>query len=124
MTAALSVLGRALGVVVALSFAVQAEAHAHLQSAVPSVDAAAASFPAELKLRFSEGLELHFSGATLTGPGAGSVPVGNARLGTGDSELIVPILGALGPGRYAVNWHALSHDGHSTRGSYAFTVLP
>lgn len=124
MTTSWSVLGRAVGVVMALSFAVQAEAHAHLQSAVPRADAATAAPPAQLQLRFSEGLELRFSGATLTGPGDGPVPVGNARLGAGDNELIVPILGALGPGRYAVDWHALSHDGHSTRGSYAFTVRP
>lgn len=128
MTTLLRTLSGAFAVVMALGCAAQAKAHAHLQSAVPGIDAAAAAAPSQLDLRFSEGLELRFSGATLKGPGTNSgevsLPLGNARLGAEDSELIVPIGGALGPGRYSVDWHALSHDGHSTRGSYAFTVRP
>ena len=128
MTARLRTLGCAFGLVLALGCAAQAEAHAHLQRAVPGNDAAAAAPPAELDLRFSEGLELRFSGVTLMGPGTGAgetpVPLGSARLGAEESELIVPIRGVLAPGRYSVDWHALSHDGHTTRGSYAFTVRP
>jgi copper resistance protein C len=36
----------------------------------------------------------------------------------------VPLNGVLGAGKYTVKWHALSRDGHATRGSYEFTVLP
>ena len=35
----------------------------------------------------------------------------------------IPFIGAaLAPGRYAVTWRTMSHDGHAMRGTYHFTV--
>jgi methionine-rich copper-binding protein CopC len=39
-----------------------------------------------------------------------------------DKELLVPLPRALTRGQYTVEWHALSNDGHTTRGSYGFSV--
>jgi len=36
--------------------------------------------------------------------------------------LIVPITGKLAPGKYVVEWHALSTDGQDSSGSYSFTL--
>jgi hypothetical protein len=114
-----------IAAVIGVSVAGQAFAHAHLQSAVPAENSAVTASPSELDLKFSEGLNLKFSGAKVTGPDKAAVSTGDAKLGAGDdTTLIVPVPTPLAPGVYNVEWHALSTDGHKTTGSYSFTVKP
>lgn len=100
-------------------------AHAHLKSATPAAGSTVAVAPTELDLKFSEGLNLKFTGVTVTGPAKAAVATGDAALGAGDDTvLVVPVSDALGAGSYTVAWHALSTDGHKTTGTYTFTVKP
>ena len=100
-------------------------AHAHLTSATPAVNGIVATAPTELDLKFSEGLNLKFTGVKITGPAKAAVATGDAALSAGDdTTLVVPVSGTLAPGSYAVAWHALSTDGHKTSGIYTFTVKP
>ena len=116
--------GLALAAAVLLGSAGAASAHAHLKTATPAMDATVAATPTELRLGFSEGVDAKFTGLTLNGP-AGAVPTGAATLAPGDDKvLVVPLAGALAPGRYRVDWHALATDGHKTKGAYGFTVAP
>ncbi|MFT4000454.1 MAG: copper homeostasis periplasmic binding protein CopC [Rhizobium sp.] len=107
-----------------IAFAGQAMAHAHLKSAVPAADSTVKAAPSELDLTFSEGLNLKFSGIKITGPGKMAVKTGEASLMDKDATLMVPVTDKLAPGKYTVEWHALSTDGHKTNGSYSFTVAP
>ena len=101
-----------------------ASAHAHLKTATPAVNATVATPPTELRLAFTEGVNVKFTGLTLAGP-AGTVPTGAPVVVPGDDKvLIVPISGALTSGSYKVDWHALAVDGHKTDGSYRFTIKP
>ena len=103
----------------------QAIAHAHLDSATPAADGTVTASPAELDLRFSEALELKFSGVKVVGPDNATVATGVASLANGDDgTLVVPVSAALPAGTYTVDWHVLSKDGHKTHGSYTFTVKP
>jgi copper resistance protein C len=111
-----------IAAIVGLALTGQALAHAHLLSSAPPANGTVATSPTELDLKFSEDLNLKFSGAGLTGPGNVVVPTGQPTLIGGDTTLMVPISGTLAPGDYAVAWHALSADGHKTNGSYRFTV--
>lgn len=98
-------------------------AHAHLVSQTPAADAIVASAPEALTLRFSEGVEPGFSGATLSGPQQQKIATGKARLEAGDNKtLIVPLPATLTAGGWQVDWHVVSVDGHKTRGSYRFHV--
>ena len=116
-----SILGATLACA-ALGSAHPALAHAHLKSETPAADAAVAS-PSELKLKFSEALELKFTTVKVTGPA--KVATGSATLDPADATLlIVPLSGSLPPGRYKVEWHATATDTHKTDGSYSFTVKP
>jgi methionine-rich copper-binding protein CopC len=100
-----------------------AYAHAHLLQSAPAADAVATAAPDVLRLDFSEGIQLAFTGVTLHGPDGGIVPTGHARLAPkDDKQLLVPLPRALSRGQYTVEWHALSNDGHTTRGSYGFSV--
>ena len=115
----------ALALAVSLLSAGQACAHAHLRAETPAADAVVTSAPVVLSLSFSEGLEIGLSGATLKGPGGKAVATGTATLAPGDDkQMSVPLNGALAAGTYTVEWHALSKDGHTTHGTYHFTVSP
>jgi methionine-rich copper-binding protein CopC len=113
----------AITAIISVGLAGHALAHAHLKSAVPPADDAVSKSPTELDLKFSEGLDLKFSGVTVSGSDKAPVATGDAKLGTGDdTRLIVPVSVNLEPGVYTVDWHVLSNDGHKTKGSYTFTV--
>lgn len=122
----MSNLARILASATIASFALtgQALAHAHLKSSVPADKAVVRTAPTELDLTFSEELNLKFTGIKVTGPGNKAVKTGEAMLMDGDKALMVPVPGALAAGAYTVEWHALSADGHKTRGKYTFTVKP
>lgn len=103
----------------------QVFAHAHLASSTPAADGNVSTSPAELELKFSEPVELKFSGVKVAGPDRSVVVTGDASLAKGeDSTLVVPVTTTLGAGAYTVDWHILSKDGHKTKGSYTFTVKP
>jgi methionine-rich copper-binding protein CopC len=113
----------AVGALLSLGLVTQAFAHAHLQTAVPAPDGVVSVAPDALQLKFSEGLELAFTGVTLKAPDATAVPLGQATLAPGDdTTLVVPLTRHLTAGKYGVTWHALSKDGHKTHGDYTFTV--
>lgn len=109
---------------ISIAFAGQAMAHAHLKTAVPAADSTVKAAPSELGLTFSEGLNLKFSGVKITGPNKAAVKTGEAMLMDKDATLMVPVTGKLTPGKYTVEWHALSTDGHKTNGTYSFTIAP
>lgn len=106
------------------AFAGQALAHAHLKSAVPATDGTVKQAPSELDLTFTEGLNLKFSGVTVTGPNKEAVKTGEAMLMKSDTTLMIPITDKLATGKYTVEWHVLSTDGHKTNGTYSFTIAP
>lgn len=98
-------------------------AHAHLKQQSPAADAVMDPAPQALTLNFSEGIEPAFSGITLTGPDKQKRETGKAKLAADNNkQLIVPLNGQLPAGRYQVDWHVVSVDGHKTKGSYHFSV--
>ena len=115
-----------LRISVSLAFALIAShafAHAQLEKASPPVGGTVAS-ASEIRLTFSEGVELKFTKVSLIGPG-GAVPLGAAKTESGDQAvLIVPITKGLAAGVYKVHWQAVSVDTHHTQGTFEFTVKP
>lgn len=114
-----------MSLITVLAMSAPAFAHAHLKTATPAANAKVAASPKELDLHFTEGLNLAFTGITLKGPSGSKIATGKAELKSGDDQtLVVPLLKALKAGKYQVSWHALSKDGHKTKGTYHFTVTP
>ena len=109
-----------------LAFALMATsafAHAQLEKATPAVGSTV-SPPSEIRLEFSEGVELKFTKVTLAGPG-GAAALGAARTEPGNQAvLIAPITKPLSAGVYTVHWQAVSVDTHHTQGTFEFTVKP
>ena len=115
-------------VIASLAFmiiATAAFAHAQLQKAVPAVGGVVTASPKEIRLKFSEGVEPHFSGIALASASGEAVAVGKAGVDPADNSVLVVAVGQpLKPGIYKVNWHAVSVDTHHTQGSFEFTVQP
>ncbi|MBV9861180.1 MAG: copper homeostasis periplasmic binding protein CopC [Alphaproteobacteria bacterium] len=102
----------------------RASAHAFLNRAVPPVGGSVSTPPKELRLFFSEGIELRFSGVTLATADGKAVATAAAQLDPGDNHQLVLPLPALAPGNYKVTWHVVSVDTHRTEGDFTFTVRP
>jgi copper resistance protein C len=105
--------------------AAPASAHPTLRSASPAADAPSASFPTEIKLDFSEGVIVKFSGLELKDDRGKTIETGVATTDPKDKKrLVVPVLAPLTPGRYTVNWHVVSEDTHRAQGQYSFRIGP
>jgi methionine-rich copper-binding protein CopC len=118
-------LAGALGAAAAPMSCAPAFAHAHLQKAVPPADGAVAASPAEIRLKFSEGVEPRFSGIALTTQAGAIEPTGQPSVDPSDNSVLIATVGQkLEPGVYKVTWHAVSADTHRTQGSFTFTVAP
>lgn len=100
----------------------QALAHGLLVETAPAADAAVAEPPAEISLSFNEKIEERFSGIDLLRPDGTPAAIGEITVN--DMSMVAPVLGALVPGGYRVEWHVLSADGHKVKGSFRFEVKP
>jgi methionine-rich copper-binding protein CopC len=96
-----------------------ARAHAMLDHASPSVGSTVRSAPHEVTLSFTLNLEAASSNVQVTDSSGARVDQGNAQI-SGNAMRIG--LKALKPASYRVRWHVLSVDGHTSEGSFSFTV--
>lgn len=101
----------------------QAQAHAHLKHALPAEQSTVQTSPKQLTLSFSEGVEAAFSGIVLRDAAGKTIATGKPAVDAADNkQLLIALSAPLTTGKYQVNWHAVSVDGHKTKGNYGFTV--
>ncbi|HZK92374.1 MAG TPA: copper homeostasis periplasmic binding protein CopC [Stellaceae bacterium] len=99
-------------------------AHAFLDHAVPAVGSTVAAAPKQVRMFFTEELEPHFSGATLSAAGGQAVATDTAVLDARNPMEMVLSMPPLAPGKYKVSWHAVSTDTHRTEGDFTFEIRP
>jgi methionine-rich copper-binding protein CopC len=106
----------------ALSLATgSAFAHAHPKVMEPGVGFVGAA-PAQVSIRFTEGLEPKFSSIQVSGADGAAVTKAASVVDAGDATHMTLALPALRQGSYSVHWIAVATDGHRTEGTYSFTV--
>ena len=99
-------------------------AHAKLVSSTPAANATAMPPPTELRLKFSEAVEVKLTKVNVTGPSKAVVKTGPLKLDEKDKMvLIVPLASPLPDGEYAVEWQTVGKDTHKTRGKFSFTSM-
>lgn len=98
----------------------QAWAHAYPAVSVPNNGATVGESPREVRIQFTEGVELTFSQITVKAANGDIVSQGKLRQLSNDTLAID--LKPLGVGTYSVEWQALSVDTHVTDGALRFTV--
>ena len=98
-------------------------AHAHLERSSPSAREALTRAPAEIRLWFSEHPEPAFTRIQLLAVDGTQVRLGQVTAIAGDAKgIVVPVLGAMRDGAYAVVWQTAGADGHPSSGRYQFTL--
>ena len=113
-------------VVALLATPAAALAHGELKSSVPASGSRLAVAPMELRLTFTEAVEMTFTRVELIGPDSQLVALGSLAYADGDARRVVvaAIRGPLVAGTYTVAWQIAGADGHPVRGRFTFTVLP
>lgn len=99
-----------------------ARRHTRLVRSEPAKDSVIRVAPTELKLWFSEKLDLAVTRVRLT---AGEVAVETGpltRAEAADAPIVAPLVAPLRDGNYTVTWSTASADGHPVRGTFRFTV--
>jgi methionine-rich copper-binding protein CopC len=99
-----------------------ARAHAYPDLVSPPDGATLAQAPREVRIQFTEGVELEFSRIDVKTATGQSVTKGKIRRVAADI-LAIDLL-PLVPGSYAIEWRVLSVDTHITQGVLRFTVNP
>ena len=102
----------------------RAEAHAFLVKALPAVGSTVERGPGELRLDFSEAVELAISGVEMKDARGTAVPLSQLHFGDQAHRELIAGLPQVMPGSYRVTWHVVSADTHRTEGSFTFTVKP
>lgn len=96
-----------------------AQAHTHLEKAMPADNSVLASPPSELMLHFSEATRL--TAVSIQREGDAESTNVSALPKDASQALTVPV-SRLGPGKYLVKWRAVGADKHVMSGTLHFTV--
>jgi putative copper export protein/methionine-rich copper-binding protein CopC len=100
-------------------------AHGALRRSEPGQGAHLSTAPGELRLTFTENVELAVARLQLAGPAGASLALGPLALHPDSATvLIAPIRGGLVAGVYTVAWQVAGADGHPVRGTYTFVIAP
>ena len=99
-----------------------ASAHATYVRSSPAADARLLRAPTEIRITWSEQVDVRFSEILVLDPAGRPLHEGRAQPGDDDSSLRIGVR-PLAEGGYTVSWRVLSSvDGHETRGSFAFAI--
>ena len=97
-------------------------AHARLEATFPQANSVVSPAPEQVRLQFSEPLELPFSKVKLVDDkGAVVTPVRTA-LDAANPKALVATVPALHAGAYRVQWSTVTRDGHKIKGEFPFRV--
>lgn len=115
-----AIAGLALGWLLVL--AAPAWAHAELTGSTPANGQRLAVAPPEIRLHFTERVNLVRDGIRLLDASGAAVGTGPVRLGATADEVLLPVPGQLPDGVYTVTWRVVSGDSHPIHGAFVFSV--
>lgn len=103
---------------------ITAYAHGALQRSSPADGGQLSEAPRELRLAFTEEVEIALAQLVLTGP-EGAVALSPLALAPDSATVLVAAIhGRLVSGTYRVEWQMTGADGHPVRGEYSFDIAP
>ena len=98
-----------------------AHAHATLLSAEPAAASHLAASPTRVRLGFNEQMEVPLAKLSFTGGDGRTLTLAVSADPHDVRALVAPVSG-LAPGKYRLDWHIVSDDGHPVDGAYFFSV--
>ena len=119
-------MARGLFLLACLAAGLPSLGHAHglLRRSSPAAGDTLSVAPRELRLAFSEPVQLPFVRVELLGPGDVSVQLAALITAADSPQVVIASLPQALPaaGAYMVRWQAAGRDGHPVRGSFEFVV--
>lgn len=104
------------------TLATSAHAHAKLQSSDPAAGSILANAPTQVRLKFNEAVEPAFSKIRLNDAKNAEIPLPRAEADPRDPSVMTAALPVLRSGTYRIEWTAMSHDSHKTKGEFIFRI--
>lgn len=98
------------------------QAHAKLESSVPKASSVVDVAPKSILLQFNEALEPAFSKIKVSDEKNVEIALPKASIDKEHPKAMSVALPVLHSGQYRVQWSAVTHDGHKTRGEFTFRV--
>jgi methionine-rich copper-binding protein CopC len=98
-------------------------AHAFLDHAEPAVGSQIHSAPSQVKIWFTEKLELALSKIQVFDPSGQEIDKRDVKIDQSNPALMTVSLPELKPGKYKVTWRAVSVDTHVTTGNFTFELV-
>lgn len=105
---------------IVLVTAAPASAHAVLLRTEPFPQSTVKAAPADVRLHFSESVEVAFGAVRIFDVDGKRVDEGKRTSADGGRAVVVPV--RLADGTYTVTWRVVSTDGHLIRGAFQFYV--
>ena len=102
-----------------------AHAHGLLRRSSPAAGDTLSAAPREVRLAFSEPVQLPFVRVDVIGPGGVPVQVASPATPADSPQVVIAALprALSAAGMYTVRWQAAGRDGHPVRGSFQFVVV-
>jgi methionine-rich copper-binding protein CopC len=97
-------------------------AHTRLESSMPQANAVVAPAPTQLRLQFSDPLELPFSKVKLVDEKGTVLEPTKIAVDGANPKALVATIPVLRPGAYRVQWSTVTRDGHKVKGEFGFRV--
>lgn len=97
-------------------------AHAKLEASEPKAASVLDHPPQRIRLQFNEVLEPAFSKIALADAKGAAIALSRVEADKDNRKSLAATLPPLRAGQYRVQWTAMGHDGHKTKGEYSFTV--
>src|SRR5579859_7054240 len=116
----------ALALILSLSLASIAFAHAEFVSAVPAPNSIVARAPSVVKATYSGAIDPKGASITVTGPNGARVDLNDGHVDLNNPDrttMLVSLKPGLPAGKYTVHWTTLAMDGDSLTDTFVFTVL-
>lgn len=99
-----------------------AQAHAKLADSLPKAGSQLEVSPSVIRLQFSAPLEAAFSKIRLLNARDADIALTELARDSAHPDTMAATPPVLPSGSYRVEWSAVTHDGHKTKGEFAFAV--
>ena len=103
-------------------FAPAALAHTKLESSSPQANSVVSPAPAQVRLQFSDPLELPFSKIKLVDEQGTVVEPAKIVIDPANPKAMIATTPGLHAGAYRVQWSTVTRDGHKVKGEFGFRV--
>lgn len=97
-------------------------AHTKLEASSPQANSVVSPAPAQVRLQFSDPVELPFSKIKIVDVQGAVVTPSQIAVDPANAKALIATIPTLHAGAYRVQWSTVTRDGHKVKGEFGFRV--